>query len=64
MINETLPAGLAKLDKLIGNTKFICGDKLTVYDFFVAGSIMNFGLYNEYSDLAAIKPCMIEHGSD
>jgi len=30
---ESLPTGLAKLHELLGDTKFICGDMLTQYDF-------------------------------
>ena len=33
MVTETLPKGLAKLDQLLGDTKYICGDKLCQYDF-------------------------------
>jgi hypothetical protein len=27
-VSETLPPALSKLDKLLGETKFICGDKI------------------------------------
>ena len=33
LVKETLPTGLAKLDKLMCGTKFICGNMLTQYDF-------------------------------
>ena len=63
-VKETLPAALEKLDKLLGDTKFICGDKVTQYDFSVAGVILNFCMYNEYSDLAAIRPCLFKCASE
>ena len=64
MVMESIPKGLAKLDQLLGDTKYICGDMLCQYDFQVAGSILNFGMYNEYPCLMKIKPCLIKHASE
>ena len=33
LLNEVLPEAFLKLEKLLGDTKYICGDKLTLYDF-------------------------------
>ena len=58
-----LPDALKMLDKLLGNTKFICGDMITQYDFQVAGSIMNFGMYNESFLLKDFKKCLMKCAS-
>ena len=32
-LNEALPEAFLKLEKLLGDTKYICGDTITQYDF-------------------------------
>ena len=60
---EVLPAALKMLDTLLGDTKFICGDMVTQYDFQVAGSILNLGMYNENVLLKDFKKCLIKNAS-
>lgn len=59
-----LPSFFKKFDELLGDTKFICGDTVTQYDFQVAGLITNSAFYNcEMIPVGAMKKCLGEHAS-
>ena len=51
LMNQILPEAFLKLEQLLGDTKYICGDKLTVYDFQVAGAITVLVYYNTNDSL-------------